>query len=114
MEGEGFGWNGEEEKRQLTRVRIPATAGQNVGPINVRRRPETPKAFGLEAAHEFQAYRVATNPFGGKCYRRIQKRRGKAQRVEAVSMNREPHCLSRKAFSAVGCHRKHSLRRVAC
>lgn len=33
---------------------------------------------------------------------------------EAVSMNREPHCLSRKAFPAVGCHRKHSLRRVAC
>lgn len=32
---------------------------------------------------------------------------------EAVSTNREPHCLSRKAFPAVGCHRKHSLRSVA-
>ena len=60
-----------------------ATGLQNVGQLTLEDGWEQHRAFRLESAHEFQAYRVATNPFGGKCYRRAHthtERKGKGAR----------------------------------
>lgn len=46
--------------------------------------------------------------------RKAKERDSTEEGWKRFPMNREPHCLSRKASSAIGCYRKHSLRRVAC